>query len=184
MEQKDLDLVYKMLDENVDYAFEVANSTVNSQTNDLNDLMKGIYNDIISVEEPATESIEKYFLALSNCLYFLGERLEKVGLYDDISKSQAKEKYNNAYAASVNPVDSKKKATVAEAQTLAETASVSENLVSIIYARSYKIFKYKIDAAQTMLSSLSKMLSKRMQDAQLSSNPVDAGRKYLAEGTL
>ena len=181
MSQEELNLVYKTLDENVDYADQVARSTVNSQTQDLDNLMVNIYDDIISVEEPATSSIEKYFLALSNCLYFLGERLEKVGLYDDLSKAQAKEKYNNAYMDCVNPTDSKKKVTVAEAQTSAENSAVYENMVSTIYARSYKIFKYKIDAAQTMLSSLSKMLSKRMQDEQLANNTADGAKKYLVE---
>jgi len=184
MSQEELDEVYKKLDDNVEYANAVAKTTVDNQTRNLDNLMVNIYEDIISVEEPATSSIEKYFLELSNCLYFLGERLEKVGLYDDLSKAQAKEKYNNAYMDCVNPTDSKKKVTVAEAQTSAENSAVYENMVSTIYARSYKIFKYKIDAAQTMLSSLSKMLSKRMQDAQMSMTTKDGSKQYLVEGTL
>lgn len=179
--QEEIEAVYKPLDENVEYADNIARYTVNTQTGDLDKLMQEIYTNIVSVEEPATESIEKYFMALANCLYFLGEKLEKVGLYDDISKAQAKEKYNNAYMDSVNPVDAKKKVTVAEAQTSAENASIPENLVSTIYARAYKIFKYKIESAQTMHSSLSKMLTKRMQDAQMATNKDSFGKQYLVE---
>ena len=182
MSQEELDEIYRKLDDNAEYANTIAKQTVDSQTGDLDNLMKSIYNDIINVEEPATSDIEKYFLALSNCLYFLGENVEKVGLYDDLSKAQAKEKYNNAYMDSVNPVGGKK-VTVAEAQTSAENASTYENMVSTIYARAYKMFKYKIDAAQTMLSSLSKMLSKRMQDQQLATKDgnLDTAKKYLVE---
>ena len=184
MSQLELDKVYEILDGNVDYANQVARQTVDSQTKPLDDLMTEVYNNIISVEEPPTEQIEKYFLALSNCLYFLGDKLEKIGLYDDLSKAQAKEKYNRAYMESVITVDPKKKVTVAEAQTSAENSSTYENMVNTIYARSYKMFKYKIDAAQTMLSSLSKMLSKRMQDAQLGMSTKDGAKQYLVEGVL
>lgn len=184
MGQAELDQVYKTLDENVDYSNKVARQTVDSQTADLDDLMKKIYDEIICVEEPATQTVEKYFLALSNCLYFVGDRLEKVGLYDDLSKSQAKEKYNFAYLDIVTNQDPKKKVTVAEAQTAAENKITYENMVSFIYSRSYKMFKYKVDAAQTMLSSLSKILSKRMQDAQMSIGVKDGAKQYLVEGTL
>ena len=184
MSQDQLDNIYKELDDNVDYSNQVAKQTVDSQTSDLDDLMKKIYEEIICVEEPATQVIEKYFLALSNCLYFVDDRLEKVGLYDDLSKSQAKEKYNFAYLDIVCNQDPKKKVTVAEAQTAAENKVTYENMISSIYARSYKMFKYKVDAAQTMLSSLSKILSKRMQDAQMSIGTKDGARQYLVEGAL
>ena len=87
MSQEELDEIYRKLDDNAEYANTIAKQTVDSQTGDLDNLMKSIYNDIINVEEPATSDIEKYFLALSNCLYFLGENVEKVGLYDDLSKA-------------------------------------------------------------------------------------------------
>ena len=184
MSQKEIDEIYNQLDANVDYAEQIAKQTVNTNTEPLDNLMAEIYDKIIAVEDPATSDIEKYFLALSNCLYFLGDKLEKIGLYDDLSKAQAKEKYNSAYMDSVNPSDAKKKVTVAEAQTSAENASTYENMVNTIYARSYKMFRYKIDAAQTMLSSLSKMLSKRMQDAQMSMTTRDGSKQYLVEGVL
>lgn len=182
MTQEELNSIYEALDKDVDYAEQIAVSTVNSKTAQLDELMRNIYNEIVAQEEPATSSIEKYFLALSNCLYFLGDSLEKVGIYDDISKAKAKEKYNNAYLSYVNPVDGKKR-TVAEAQTSAENESITESLVNTIYARAYKIFKYKIDTAQTMLSTLSKMLSKRMQDAQMSSQQGAGAeiKQYLVE---
>jgi len=90
MTQEKLDEIYDKLDKDVEYANEVVKTTVDNQTTELDNLMTSIYNDIISVEDPATSSIEKYFLALSNCLYFLGERLEKIGIYDDLSKAHAK----------------------------------------------------------------------------------------------
>ena len=185
MSQVELDKIYEILDNNVEYANKVARQTVENYTKDLDELMRNIYSEIVSVEDPATSSIEKYFMALSNCLYFIGEDLEKIGIYDDLSKAQAKEKYNNAYMECVNPVAGKK-VTVAEAQTSAENSSTYENMVNTIYARSYKMFKYKIDAAQTMLSSLSKMLSKRMQDSQLTSKdaPFEVTKKWLAESVV
>ena len=184
MTPENLDAIYESLDKDVQYADMIARHTVDSKTTQLDNLMKEIYTEIVCQEEPATTSIEKYFLSLANCLYFLGDNLEEIGIYDDISKAKAKEKYNNAYLNFVNPVDTKKKVTVAEAQTSAENEAVTETLVSTIYARSYKMFKYKIDTAQTMLSTLSKMLSKRMQDAQMSMTGSAGNdiKQYLAEG--
>jgi len=183
MTQEKLDEIYDKLDKDVEYANEVVKTTVDNQTTELDNLMTSIYNDIISVEDPATSSIEKYFLALSNCLYFLGERLEKIGIYDDLSKAHAKEAYNLAYLNyTQSTTDTKKKVTVAEAQSAAETDVTYENMINTIYARTYKIFKYKIESAQTMLSSLSKMLSKRMQDEQLAGMTRDGAKQFLVEG--
>lgn len=182
MTQEELDAIYGALDKDVNYAEMIAVDTVSTKTTQLDNLMKEIYSEIVCQEEPATSSIERYFLALSNCLYFLGENLEKIGIYDDISKAKAKEKYNNAYLEFVNPVDAKKKVTVAEAQTSAENSSTTEALINTIYSRAYKIFKYKIESAQTMLSTLSKMLSKRMQDEQLAGMTRDSSKQFLVEG--
>ena len=56
----------------------------------------------------------------------------------------------------------KKKPTVAENQAVADAASIYESCVNSIYERAYKVVKFKIDAAQTMISTLSKMLSRRI----------------------
>ena len=63
--------------------------------------------------------------------------------------------------------EKKNKTTVAELTALSEQGTVYESLVNDVYSKVYKTMKIKLDAAQSMLATLSKLLSKRMQDAQM-----------------
>lgn len=168
----DTDQVTKLLNEtqeNTQYFQDIVSKVVQTYCIGLDQVMKDIYTDIIQVDYPATEIIEKYFLSLSNYVYFMGEKLEMLGTYDAMSKSAYKQVYNTAYLNNqVKDVDKKNKTTVAENQAIAENAALYEGTVNDIYNRAYKIVKNKIDAAQTMISTLSKVLSKRIQEQQFS----------------
>lgn len=135
--------------------------------------MKDIYNEVISIDYPATETIEKYFLALSNYVYFMGEKLETLGTYDAMSKAAYKQVYNTAYLNNqIKDAEKKNKTTVAENTAIAENSAIYEGTVNDIYSKAYKIVKNKIDAAQTMISTLSKIMSKRIQEQQFSNNQM------------
>lgn len=167
--------------ENAKYFDEVAGAVVTEQTAALDNIMMEICDNIVNAEYPPTELIEKYFLELSNCIYFMNERVEKLGIYDALGKIAYKEAYNNNY---MNPMLEKAKPTVAELTAYAEGESINEQVTSEIYSRAYKIIKAKIDSAQTMTSTLSKTLSRRMSEQQLSgSQPVgvSATRQILNE---
>lgn len=51
---------------------------------------------------------------------------------------------------------------------MSENASRYETVVNSIYSRVYRQIKFKIDGAYEMLASLRKIVSKRMQENQLS----------------
>ena len=55
-----------------------------------------------------------------------------------------------------------------------------EGIVSDIYAKAYKIVKSKIESASTMLSAISKIISKRMSEMQLNS-VTPTGKQILNE---
>lgn len=151
--------------ENAKYFDEVVGAVVAEQTTALDNIMMEICDNIVRVETPTIETIEKYFLELSNCIYFMNERVEKLGIYDALSKIAYKEAYNNNY---MNPLLEKAKPTVAELTAYAEGESINEQVTNEIYSRAYKIIKAKIDSAQTMTSTLSKTISRRMSEQQLS----------------
>ena len=129
--------------------------------------MNNIREDTID-NTPSDEILEKYVLELSNLLYFLGTRLETVGIKDDITKMSAKEVYNNTYTDNLDVAPGGKKPTVAELNVMSENASRYETVVNSIYSRVYRQIKFKIDGAYEMLASLRKIVSKRMQENQLS----------------
>lgn len=161
--------VMQETEENSAYFEDTSLRVVEAYTQSLDDLMKAIYQDIILVDYPSELTLEKYFLELTNTVYFMGEKLESLGVRDDMSRAQYKEVYNSAYLGNqIKDVEKKNKTTVAENQAVAENAALYENTVNSIYSRAYKIFRYKIDAANEMIKSLSKIISRRMQESNLS----------------
>lgn len=151
--------------ENTTYFSNLIDGIVDENTNGMDKILCAICDNIINVDNPSTQVIEKYFLELTNCLYFMQERVEKLSIYDSLSKISYKEAYNNSY---MNPALEKQKPTVAELTAYAEGNTIYEQSLNEMYNKAYKIVRSKVDSAQTMISTLSKVLSKRMSDTQLS----------------
>ncbi len=188
LEDEKLDTLTDSVAANVSYAKNIIDGVVKSYTGELDRIMCMIKTDIVDKQEPApVEVVEKYFLELSNCLYFIGENAEKLGIYDSISKSVAKETFNNYYMDDTISTDEKgKKRTVAELTALAENASVYEQTVSDIYNKAYKTVKVKVSSAENMCSALSKIISRRMTELQLSATQPATfeTKKILNEGEM
>lgn len=188
LEDEKLDTLTDSVAANVSYAKNIIDGVVKSYTGELDRIMCMIKTDIVDKQEPApVEVVEKYFLELSNCLYFIGENAEKLGIYDSISKSVAKETFNNYYMDDTISTDEKgKKRTVAELTALAENASVYEQTVSDIYNKAYKTVKVKVSSAENMCSALSKIISRRMTELQLSATQPATfeTKKILNEGDV
>lgn len=109
---------------------------------------------------PADMELDKFCLNLSSLIYFAGSMSERLGIRDDIAKATYKEVYNTTR-------DNAEKGTIQDKNTLAELAAQQEQLISICYTRAYRIVKAKVDSAQELLASIKKVISRRMQDQQL-----------------
>ena len=191
LEDDKLDTLTDSVAANVKHARGIIDSVVKSYTGELDRIMCMIKTDIVDKTTPAPiEIIEKYFLELSNCLYFIGEESEKLGIYDSISKSVAKETFNNNYMSDELAFDEKgKKKTVAELTALAENASIYEQTVNDIYNKAYKTVKAKVSSAENMCSALNKIMSRRMSELQLSSTmpatfTTNPNKQILNEGEM
>ena len=166
--------------ENVSYISEIADKVVGAYTRSLDSLMQEIYKNVVENDNASNNDLEKYFLRLTNTLYFMGEKLERIGLHDDVSKAQFREAYNNAYLDAQTSLSAQGKPTVAMLTISAENGSVNETVVNAIYARSYKTFKFKVDSGFEMVKTLSKIISKRMTENQLQDTP-NSFKKILNE---
>lgn len=166
--------------ENVSYISEIADKVVGAYTRSLDSLMQEIYKNVVENDNASNNDLEKYFLRLTNTLYFMGEKLERLGLHDDVSKAQFREAYNNAYLDAQTSLSAQGKPTVAMLTISAENGSVNETVVNAIYSRSYKIFKFKVDSGFEMVKTLSKIISKRMTENQLQDTP-NSFKKILNE---
>ena len=156
-------------------------SIVHEYSGELDELMMNIQSDIIYDNCPAIVTIENYFVKLSGCLYFMCEQSERLGIFDSISKAKAQDTYNTKYLEhqSSNVGVGTKKPTVAESSAVAETAALYDQTVNDIYSKAYKILKNKISAAETMVSTLSKILSHRIQESSMTTSQVE--RRILNE---
>ena len=161
--------------DNVSLINSMVTQVVSEYSEDLDKVMKNIMSEIIGVELPAIVTVEKYFVELSGVLYFMCSEVEKLGVYDSLSTLKAQETYNNSYLNSSIPTQTgpgTKKKTVAEITAIAENDSSYDRTVNDIYNRAYKILKSKVSAAETMISTLSKIMNHRMQESQLTTTQM------------
>lgn len=140
---------------------EIVNAIIEPYCKDLDryvDFIKGILQD---GEHPATaQELDDFCMNLSVYIYYASGMQEQLGIKDDIAKAVYKEMYHSAR-------DSVDKGTVADKDSLAELASQQEYLTSVCYKRAYSIVKAKVSAAQEILSSVKKIISRRMSEQEL-----------------
>lgn len=140
---------------------EIVNGIIKPYSAELDkyvDFIKDILRD--GENPPTAMELDDFCLNLSVYLYYAGSMQEQLGIRDDISKALYKEIYNSYR-------QSQEKGTVADKDALAELASQHEYLTSVCYKRAYSVMKAKVLAAQELLSSCKKIISRRMAEAEL-----------------
>lgn len=140
---------------------EIVNGIIEPYCKDLDkyvDFIKGILAD---GEHPATaQELDDFCMNLSVYIYYASGMQEQLGIKDDIAKAVYKEMYHSAR-------DSIDKGTVADKDSLAELASQQEYLTSVCYKRAYSTMKAKVETAKEILSSCKKIISRRMQEFEI-----------------
>lgn len=169
---KDTDLDESLSNTEMSYATlnEVGDKIIKSYSTALDDVMQKIYKDIILASGNYDDRLlDQYCLELTNVLYFMQDKLEAIGLKEDISKALAQEQYNKAYLDNqIKDTTKTNKTTVAELTAIAQEESKKEQVVTFIYDRCYKLFKEKIDSGYEMVNSLRKIITKNIQEMGLS----------------
>ena len=163
---------------NVEYVKKMSDDIVKEYTGLLDELMKDIADNIIGNDNVPDAILEKYFLELTNAMYFIGSKSEFLGLYEDLSKANMRLKYNQAFSDNqINGITNGKKPTVDENRVFAENSSMNETIVNSLYSRSFRIIKSKVESANEMIKTLSKIISKRMNERDYSDrvNPFSEG---------
>lgn len=140
---------------------EIVNEIIKPYSADLDRYVDFIRDILRDGENPPTEmELDDFCLNLSVYLYYAGGMQEQLGIRDDISRALYKEIYNSYR-------QSQEKGTVADKDALAELASQQEYLTSVCYKRAYSVMKAKVSAAQELLSSCKKIISRRMAESEL-----------------
>ena len=140
---------------------EIVNGIITPYCKDLDKYVDFIREILADGEHPATaQELDDFCMNLSVYIYYASGMQEQLGIKDDIARAVYKEMYHSSR-------DSIEKGTVADKDSLAELASQSEYITSVCYKRAYTIVKAKVSAAQEILSSIKKIISRRMTEMEL-----------------
>lgn len=140
---------------------EIVNSIIEPYCKDLDNYVEFIKSILKDGENPPTaQELDDFCMNLSVYIYYASGMQEQLGIKDDIAKALYKEMYHSSR-------DRLEKGTVADKDSLAELASQQEYLTSVCYKRAYSIVKAKVASAQEILSSVKKIISRRMSEYEL-----------------
>ena len=138
------------------------NDIIERYSGELDEYMSFVMGILRNDEQPPTDAeLDDFALRLSSLIYFTSVGAEQMGIRDDLSSSAYKEAYNVARSM-------QKSGTVADKNAQAELDAMTEKVVSIVYSKAYRILKAKVDSAQEVLSSVKKVMSRRMTETELS----------------
>lgn len=139
----------------------IVNQVVNSYCSELDEFINKIYSLVSnkSLDVPDVD-IEYMILQLPCLMYFASNKLEQLGLREDIARGVEKEKYNDILL----KTDGK----VLEKESAAEMGCQEETLITAINSRAYRKIKSRLEYASATLESLKKVLTNRISDKELS----------------
>lgn len=168
IETKKIELLQERINNNSKLINDLTNKLVADYCKQLDDYVRFIQRILQDDNHPPTaEELDDFVMNLPTLLYFCGEAQENLGIKTDVAKAVKQEKYNEIY-------NELQKGTISDKTSKAELAVQSEEITRIIYDRAYKIVKEKMNAAYELLSSIKKVISRRMSEYELSG--VDSNR--------
>lgn len=157
---KALENIRYRVDDNSKIVDTIVSDIIKPYVKDLDRYVTFIRDCLKNGEQPPTDyELEDFCMNLSTFIYFANGMCEQLGIRDDIAKAVYKETYNNARDG--------KGGTIQDKNSYAEQEAQQEQLISVCYTRAYKTVKAKVESAQELLSSCKKVLTRRMQELEL-----------------
>ena len=140
---------------------EIVNSIIQPYCKDLDNYV-GFIKDVLKDGEnpPTAQELDDFCMNLSVYIYYASGMQEQLGIKDDIARAVYNEMYHNTR----NNLD---KGTISAKDSIAQLESQQEYLTSVCYKRAYSIMKAKVSAAQEILSSIKKIITRRIQEMSL-----------------
>ena len=156
-----IDCLTKKVDEDAAQIDEIVSQIIKPYCEDLDmyvDFIRKVLAD--GDNQPTAQELDDFCLNLPVYIYYASSMQEALGIKDDIARALYKEMYHTAR-------DKIEKGTVSDKDSLAELASQQEYLTSVIYKRAYAVVKAKVASAQELLSSVKKIISRRMSELEI-----------------
>lgn len=113
-------------------------------------------------------SLQRICMELSSVIYYTQDKLERLGLLEDLSNIAYKDKYGKKYLEKQADHDAGTKYSVEQLKNYAEQEALPEKLTNFIYAHAASIIKGKIESAYELLKASSKALSASIESMKMS----------------
>lgn len=147
---------------------ELSDNILTNYCSELNDIMNKIRLEIIDAEEAPTTVLERYLLLLAEAIFWATDKLESAEIRTSIHKAIASEAYNRAYMeAATEGGSGVKKPTIAELQAIATQQAMTEQMTATLQSSVRDRIKGRIDAAQCMHRSLTRILARRQEEQNI-----------------
>lgn len=167
IETKKIELLQDRINNNSKLINDLTNKLVADYCKQLDDYVRFIQSILQDDKHPPTaQELDDFVMTLPVLLYFAGEAQENLGIKQDVAKSIRQERYNEIFATV--------KGTIADKTSASELQVQSETITHIIYSRAYTIVKNKLNAAYELLSSIKKVITRRISETSLTN--IDEGR--------
>lgn len=161
LDNEKIEAIRKKVDIDAEKLNAIVNDIIHPYVEDLDNYVEFIKSILKDGENPPTaQELDDFCLNLSVYIYYASGMQEQLGIKDDIARAIYKEMYHSCR-------DSIEKGTVSDKDSLAELASQQEYLTSAIYKRAYSVVKAKVASAQEIMSSVKKIISRRMSEQEL-----------------
>lgn len=166
-QQEIINNIINRVEDNSKQIEKVVEDLISEHCQQIDELITKFKECLLDKENPVTEwELDDVCMKLPTYLYFIGEAQEKFGIKEDIAKSVKMELYTQ--------IHQRTKGTIADKQAASDAGTLEEEIVYRAYQRAYKRIKQKLEAAYELLSSIKKVISRRMGEQELAN--VDSGR--------
>lgn len=133
---------------------------VSKYNRDLNQFIQSVREQLDRKDLLSDEELENIAVKLPLFMYFAASGLESLGIEGDSAKAVKLDVFNQKYLKATGTIQDKTKA--------AELDTFNETFVEIAFNRAYKTLRIQLDMAEHLFSGIKKVLSKRMQEFELS----------------
>lgn len=161
MEQESrLRTIKSRIEQNSEVLNRLVDNIVRKYDKELDEFLEQTRDTLRQSDRLSDSELEQLVMKIPIFMYFTGNGLETLGIESDMAKQVKMQVYHDKYMLAEGTIKDK------EAEASLET--LNEQLMETAFQRAYKKLKLKLDMAEHVFSGAKKVLSKRMQEFEMS----------------
>lgn len=146
--------------ENADPLIESVEEVVRAFGSELDNVVRELEGALANKNDLTIDQLNYYIAYIPIILYNISDRIGDLGICGDVAKHTRRNKYNDAMLASA-------KNTVSQRTSDAQNQIVEEQMMEDVYSRAYKKLQHRMNYAESLHSSLKKILNYRISELEV-----------------